>query len=127
MVLPRDELQPKCAGFHSALRIGSAPSDVGCTWSTVNESGVEGGASYWIGPSFPPHSQHGVLLRLHSALNAARSLRQGLPAAGMTPPRCYFARPRSSCLACRSCSTHSTSQASIAQGLEYSEWQSGHM
>ena len=34
-------------------------------------------------PLLPRHSQQGVLLRLHSALNAARSLRHGLPDAGI--------------------------------------------
>lgn len=36
-----------------------------------------------MGPSLPPHSQHSALLRLHSALNAARSRLHGLPDAGI--------------------------------------------
>jgi hypothetical protein len=90
VVLPRDELHPKWAGFHPLLRIGSEPREVGCTWSTVNESGVLGGASYWIGPLAPRHSQQGSLLRLHTSLYAARSRCHGLPAAGIVhTPRSY--------------------------------------
>lgn len=36
-----------------------------------------------MGPCRPLQSQHGALRCLHSALYAARSLRQGLPAAGI--------------------------------------------
>ena len=36
-----------------------------------------------MGPSLPPHSQHSALVRLHSALNAARSRLHGLPDAGI--------------------------------------------
>lgn len=86
VVLPRELLQPKCAGLRHSRLMGSPPSEVGVTWSALNESGVLCGASYWMGPLLPRHSQHWALVRLHSALNAACSRRHGLPLAGMLSP-----------------------------------------
>lgn len=80
VVLPRDELHPKWAGFRFALRTASPPSDVGVTWSALNDCGVLGAAFQSIGL---PHSQHGVLARWHSARKAACSLRHGRPSAGI--------------------------------------------